>query len=75
MSIHPKVIWRILPKGATALDFAYSIHTDLGYHCTGIKVNNRLVPMGHRLEHGDQVQILPISDKTIRRLAQISRNR
>ncbi len=53
----PKGDLRILPKGATALDFAYSIHTDLGYHCTGIKVNNRLVPMGHRLEHGDQVQI------------------
>lgn len=53
----PKGDVRILPKGATALDFAFSIHTDLGYHCTGIKVNNKLVPMGYRLEHGDQVQI------------------
>ncbi|MEP7267730.1 MAG: RelA/SpoT family protein [Saprospiraceae bacterium] len=53
----PKGEVRILPKGATALDFAFSIHTDLGYHCTGIKVNNRLVPMGYNLEHGDQVQI------------------
>ena len=54
----PKGDVRILPKGATALDFAFSIHTDLGYHCTGIKVNNRQVPMGHHLEHGDQVQIV-----------------
>jgi GTP diphosphokinase / guanosine-3',5'-bis(diphosphate) 3'-diphosphatase len=53
----PKGDVRILPKGATALDFAFSIHSDLGYHCTGIKVNNKLVPMGSRLEHGDQVQI------------------
>ncbi len=53
----PKGDVRVLPKGATALDFAFSIHTDLGYHCTGIKVNNKLVPMGSRLEHGDQVQI------------------
>ncbi len=54
----PKGEVRILPKGATALDFAFSIHTDLGYHCTAIKVNNKLVPMGYHLEHGDQVQIV-----------------
>ncbi len=53
----PKGDVHILPKGATALDFAFSIHTDLGYHCTGIKVNNRQVPMGYHLEHGDQVNI------------------
>ncbi|MEP7320432.1 MAG: RelA/SpoT family protein [Saprospiraceae bacterium] len=53
----PKGDVRILPQGATALDFAFSIHTDLGCRCTGIKVNNRQVPMGHHLEHGDQVQI------------------
>ncbi|MEO0339744.1 MAG: HD domain-containing protein, partial [Bacteroidota bacterium] len=40
---------KMLPKGATALDFAFSIHTDLGYHCTAIKVNNKLVPMGYKL--------------------------
>ncbi len=49
---------RILPKGATALDFAFSIHTDLGYHCTALKVNNKLVPMGYKLKNGDQVQII-----------------
>lgn len=48
---------KILPSGATALDFAFSIHTDIGYHCTAIKVNNRLVPMGYRLQNGDQVQV------------------
>ena len=48
---------KILPKGATALDFAFSIHTDLGYHCTSIKVNNKLVPMGHKLRNGDQITI------------------
>lgn len=53
----PKGDMKILPKGATALDFAFSIHTDVGYHCTAIKVNNRLVPMGYELESGDQVQV------------------
>jgi GTP pyrophosphokinase len=53
----PKGDMKVLPKGATALDFAFSIHTDVGYRCTGIKVNNRLVPMGYELENGDQVQI------------------
>ena len=48
---------KILPKGATALDFAFNIHTDIGYHCTAIKVNNRLVPMGYKLKNGDQISI------------------
>jgi GTP diphosphokinase / guanosine-3',5'-bis(diphosphate) 3'-diphosphatase len=48
---------RILPKGATALDFAFMIHTDLGLRCSAVKVNNRLVPMGYKLLNGDQVSI------------------
>jgi guanosine-3',5'-bis(diphosphate) 3'-pyrophosphohydrolase len=48
---------KILPEGATALDFAFSIHTDIGYHCTSVKVNNRLVPLGYKLKNGDQVQV------------------
>ncbi len=48
---------KILPKGATALDFAFSIHSDIGYHATAIKVNNKLVPMGHILQNGDQVSV------------------
>ncbi|HQW12102.1 MAG TPA: RelA/SpoT family protein [Saprospiraceae bacterium] len=47
-----------LPKGATALDFAFTIHTDIGYHTQSIKVNNKLVPMGYVLENGDQVHVL-----------------
>ena len=49
---------KVLPKGATALDFAFSIHTDVGYHAKAIKVNNRLVPMGYQLENGDQVGVV-----------------
>ncbi len=50
-----------LPKGATALDFAFSIHTDVGYHCRAVKVNNRIVPMGYKLNMGDQVEV--VTDK------------
>lgn len=48
---------RILPEGATALDFAFDIHSDVGYHATAIKVNNKLVPMGQVLKNGDQIQV------------------
>lgn len=47
-----------LPSGATALDFAFDIHTEVGYHCLGAKVNQKLVPLNHRLRNGDQVEIL-----------------
>jgi GTP diphosphokinase / guanosine-3',5'-bis(diphosphate) 3'-diphosphatase len=53
----PKGDMKMLPKGATALDFAFNIHTDIGYHCISIKVNNKLVPMGYKLINGDQVQV------------------
>ena len=48
---------KILPKGATALDFAFSIHSDVGSQAVAIKVNNKLVPMGEQLKNGDQVQV------------------
>lgn len=48
---------KILPKGATALDFAFDVHSDVGYHATAIKINNKLVPMGYKLQNGDQVQV------------------
>lgn len=53
----PKGDMRIVPKGATALDFAFDIHSDVGYHAVAIKVNNKLVPMGYKLNNGDQVQV------------------
>lgn len=49
---------KILPKGATALDFAFSIHSDVGSKATAIKVSNRLVPMGYKLRNGDQVTVI-----------------
>lgn len=49
---------KTLPQGATALDFAYNIHTRLGDHCLGAKVNHTLVPLSQKLHSGDQVEIL-----------------
>jgi len=49
---------RVLPHGATALDFAFFIHTDVGYHATSIKVNNKLVPMGYKLKNGDRLEVI-----------------
>ena len=54
----PKGEIRTMPAGCTALDFAFSIHTFLGSHCIGAKVNHKLVPLSHRLQSGDQVEIL-----------------
>ena len=47
-----------LPAGSTPLDFAYSIHTQIGHHCTGAKINGRLVPLRHELQHGDVVEVI-----------------
>ena len=47
-----------LPRGATPLDFAYHVHTDLGHRCRGAKVNGRIVPLTHALAHGDVVEII-----------------
>ncbi|MBF0493394.1 MAG: bifunctional (p)ppGpp synthetase/guanosine-3',5'-bis(diphosphate) 3'-pyrophosphohydrolase [Deltaproteobacteria bacterium] len=47
-----------LPHGATPVDFAYSIHSDLGNHCVGARVNDKIVPLNHRLHSGDVLEIL-----------------
>lgn len=54
----PRGDLKILPYGATALDFAFEIHTKIGYHCLGAKVNQKLVPLSYILNNGDQVEIL-----------------
>lgn len=54
----PKGDIKTLPQGATALDFAYALHSDVGHHCIGAKVNHRLVPLSHSLSSGDQVEVL-----------------
>jgi GTP diphosphokinase / guanosine-3',5'-bis(diphosphate) 3'-diphosphatase len=54
----PKGEIKELPKGATPLDFAFRIHTDLGYRCIGAKVNGRLEPLNYALKNGDVVEIM-----------------
>ncbi len=54
----PKGDVRELRYGATPLDFAYAIHTDVGHHCVGAKVNGRMVPLRHTLKSGDTIDIL-----------------
>lgn len=49
---------KVLPRGATCVDFAYEIHTQIGDMCTGAKVNNKMVPLRHELQSGDIVEIL-----------------
>jgi guanosine-3',5'-bis(diphosphate) 3'-pyrophosphohydrolase len=57
----PKGELKNLPNGATALDFAFDIHTDIGAKCIGAKVNQKLVPINHVLKNGDQIEILTSS--------------
>lgn len=57
----PKGDVKILPKGATALDFAYSVHTHLGEQCSGAKINGKLTPISYVLKNGDQIDIMTSS--------------
>jgi GTP pyrophosphokinase len=54
----PKGDLKVLPNGATALDFAFEIHSEVGSRCIGAKVNQKLVSINHKLKNGDQVEIL-----------------
>ncbi len=57
----PQGEMRFFPKGATALDFAFDIHSEVGYHCKSIKVSQRIVPLSYQLKNGDQLYIITSS--------------
>ncbi len=60
----PKGIVKELPKGSTPVDFAFAIHTEVGDHCVGAKVDGKIVPLKHQLASGDTVEILTSSTQT-----------
>ena len=57
----PKGDLKILPEGATALDFAFSIHSEIGSHCKSVRINKIVKPLGYKVQNGDQIEI--ITDK------------
>ncbi len=60
----PKGMVKELPKGSTPVDFAYAIHTEVGDHCVGAKVNGKIVPLKHEVASGDTIEILTSSNQT-----------
>ena len=58
---------KTLPKSATALDFAFDIHTEIGLNCLGVKVNGKLMPLSHVLKSGDQVEVITSKKQTPKR--------
>jgi GTP pyrophosphokinase len=64
----PKGEIKTIAMGATALDFAFALHSDLGMQCIGAKVNHKLVPLSYKLNSGDQVEILTAENKILSRM-------
>ncbi len=60
----PKGDVKEMPRGATGLDFAYTVHTDVGTHCMGVKVNGQMVPLKYILKNGDIVEVLTQTSRT-----------
>ncbi len=60
----PKGDLVVLPRGSTPVDFAYKIHTDIGNHCAGARVNGRIVPLDYKLQNGDVVEIITHPQRT-----------
>ena len=60
----PKGIVKELPRSSTPVDFAYAIHTEVGDHCVGAKVNGKIVPLKHQVESGDTIEILTSPTQT-----------
>lgn len=60
----PKGDMLTMPQGSTVIDFAYEIHSDLGNKCIGAKINNKLVPISHVLQNGDQIEVLTSKNQT-----------
>lgn len=54
----PKGDVRVFPRGSTPVDFAYSVHTEVGHHCTGARIGGVMVPLGYKLRNGDVVEIM-----------------
>jgi RelA/SpoT family (p)ppGpp synthetase len=61
----PKGELQILPKGSTPVDFAFEIHSEIGTHCVGAKVNGRIVPLNTKLNSGDQIEIITSSNHNV----------
>src|SRR5262249_26534385 len=56
----PKGDVKALPKGSTPIDFAYAVHTEVGNHCSGARINGLIVPLRYQLRNGDTIEILTI---------------
>src|SRR4030065_2810302 len=59
----PKGDVKPFPIGATPIDFAYSIHSDIGHHCAGARVNGKIIPLRYELQSGDTVEIITSSNQ------------